>query len=275
MPRCKWIRALENRIAELREKLSELSVELNGVDEGVTRKMASVERRVSDLESRLSPPDPPEDIEINCRPPCPECGVCNGHNSSCSQVEEEAEEPKRWYVNWYDDGLARMHATIRDANRYRSNGFDRRVEYVEASAYDNLRTRFEDLHARFTESVKGGAVAIEHLNAAQARCDRLQAERDLLKDQLKSRHDAYQHALDCVDRVFQQEILPGFLEAGDDKFDGVIKLAHEYQALQAERDVLRKQMERFVWGCDWSNVVFYAKRCLELADAARRGDSGE
>lgn len=46
--------------------------------------------------------------------------------------------------------------------------------------------------------------------------------------------ELYRRAIECVDRVFQEggqeqpPILPDFLQLGDDKFEGVIKLAEEY-----------------------------------------------
>lgn len=137
--------------------------------------------RVDALESRLSAPEAaeesaaPEDkgsgdkgIEINCRPPCPECFVCNGHNSSCSQYKEPpaVQEPKRWYGNIYLDNPAR--ATIHDSERVadirvlEGRDFQRR-EFVEASAYDAV---------------------VKERDAIKKEHDLLQAERDVLVEQL-------------------------------------------------------------------------------------------
>lgn len=52
----------------------------------------------------------------------------------------------------------------------------------------------------------------------------------------------FDHALECVDRVFQKKennpdpILPDFCKPGEDKFRAVIRLAEAYQKLLEEKD---------------------------------------
>lgn len=59
------------------------------------------------------------------------------------------------------------------------------------------------------------------------------AERDSYKK-------AYDHAINCVDRVFQADstkpppLLPDYLQIGACKFEGILELAEDYQAAQAE-----------------------------------------
>lgn len=62
----------------------------------------------------------------------------------------------------------------------------------------------------------------------------------------------HEHAIRCVDDVFQEysghvPILPGFLMAGDDKFEGVIKLANEYVRLKAELAAARPAPPKVEW----------------------------
>ena len=65
----------------------------------------------------------------------------------------------------------------------------------------------------------------------------------------------YDHALDCVDQVFQvcseipNPILPNFLMAGSNKFDGVIKLAKSFAAAQQREAKLRElcSKQKAVW----------------------------
>lgn len=66
----------------------------------------------------------------------------------------------------------------------------------------------------------------------------------------RGHEQAYKHALDCVDRVFQvggqpePPLLPDFCQLNDDKFLAVIRLAEEFvkqrQALVAARNEVEK-----------------------------------
>lgn len=73
----------------------------------------------------------------------------------------------------------------------------------------------------------------------------LQAENEWLK-QYK---ELWQHAIDCVDQIFQEDstipdpILPDFLQCGADKFEGCIKLAKAYVELQANYEALKDVMQ--------------------------------
>lgn len=83
----------------------------------------------------------------------------------------------------------------------------------------------------------------------------------------------YQHAIDCVDRVFQEctenpkPILPDFLGIGEDKFDGVVKLAEKYRAvsdkLAAVTDKLEKYKLALIERQDFCGAAA-VKDCLQL-----------
>lgn len=75
---------------------------------------------------------------------------------------------------------------------------------------------------------------------------RLEAE----NERLKQYEVQYHKAMECVDRVFQEDskreppLLPDFLTLGESKFEGVVKLARAYKEAVAEYDQLRGENER-------------------------------
>lgn len=71
-----------------------------------------------------------------------------------------------------------------------------------------------------------------------------------LEQKLDVYRKLYEHALRCVDDTFQDyighaAILPNFLKLGDDKFEGVKKLAKEYLTLQKENVRLQEEVNKF------------------------------
>jgi septal ring factor EnvC (AmiA/AmiB activator) len=66
-----------------------------------------------------------------------------------------------------------------------------------------------------------------------------------LETELGRLRKLHNEALDCVDEVFQSDstkpppVLPDFLMAGEDKFEGVIKLAERYKQLLSKAEELR------------------------------------
>lgn len=82
----------------------------------------------------------------------------------------------------------------------------------------------------------------EELKAAQTHIKELEYR-------LANLQKAFGHAIGCVDRVFQQDntqplpILPDFLKLGEDKFEGVVKLALAYKELEKEVYELKQEIE--------------------------------
>lgn len=90
----------------------------------------------------------------------------------------------------------------------------------------------------------------------------LERERDMYRE-------LHRHSLNCVDRVFQADstksapLLPDFLQYGDDKFEGVIKLAEAYLADKSRLDWLESQQH------NWLGVYGeFEMKCLVCAGAA-------
>ena len=67
-----------------------------------------------------------------------------------------------------------------------------------------------------------------------------------LLDRVAMFEKLYSHAIECVDKVFQdcskhEAMLPDFLKLGESKFNGVVTLAEKYKALLAENARLRAE----------------------------------
>ena len=67
-----------------------------------------------------------------------------------------------------------------------------------------------------------------------------------LLDRVAMFEKLYGHAIECVDKVFQdcskhEAMLPDFLKLGESKFNGVVTLAEKYKALLAENARLRAE----------------------------------
>lgn len=72
------------------------------------------------------------------------------------------------------------------------------------------------------------------------------ADIDYLLDRVAMFEKLYGHAIECVDKVFQdcskhEAMLPDFLKLGESKFNGVVTLAEKYKALLAENARLRAE----------------------------------
>lgn len=104
-----------------------------------------------------------------------------------------------------------------------------------------------------------------------------------LQDQLDMYKKLYDHALECVDKVFQdysghKAMLPDFMRLGESKFQGVIKLAEEYKKLLAENERLRRRcdvLEEQV-GKTADEVCLFeceANYCPHCNNKIERGDS--
>lgn len=79
------------------------------------------------------------------------------------------------------------------------------------------------------------------MDATEERILSLERERNIYRGH-------FNHAIVCVDKVFQASaqpdtILPDFLEAGECKFEGVIKLAERYKQLLGQNARLREALE--------------------------------
>jgi DNA repair exonuclease SbcCD ATPase subunit len=117
-------------------------------------------------------------------------------------------------------------------------------------------TDFEQSHLwwdRIKADIRAAVAEVERLREALDHTSRstLAAFREKMEeiDRLTQYKTLFNHALDCVDRVFQVDgdkpppLLPDFLGLGCNKFEGVIKLAEAYRELQAERDRLRERVK--------------------------------
>ena len=74
------------------------------------------------------------------------------------------------------------------------------------------------------------------------------ADIDYLLDRVAMFEKLYGHAIECVDKVFQdcskhEAMLPDFLKLRESKFNGVVTLAEKYKALLAEIARLRAENE--------------------------------
>lgn len=78
-------------------------------------------------------------------------------------------------------------------------------------------------------------------------CDDLAARLSAAEAELQQYKGLHHHAIKCVDRVFQQctenpqPLLPDFLGIGDDKFEGVVKLAEAYDSALSANATLRER----------------------------------
>lgn len=100
----------------------------------------------------------------------------------------------------------------------------------------------------FRPSMTGAMVYGDRLTAAQTAA-MLHAEPVEFRED-RGHEQAFNHALDCVDRVFQvggqpePPLLPDFCQLNEDKFLAVIRLAEEFtkqqQALAAARNEVEK-----------------------------------
>ena len=223
------------------------------MSESIEKRIADLEQRVNFLQWRMREIDSADDVGSG--------DIYTESDKSYIQVSPPEAEPKRYWVNEYHACYGRVYETAADADENRAVMWIQRLELIEAADYDQLKEELEGERLWIREAKK-------LLDAEREEVARIRAEKKRRESDLHEAEKQYRCLIDELHGVFSGDnaVLPNHRREGQSVIELPRQLAKEFQSLKAERDVLRKQMERFRDGADWSHSSFYPTRCLEEAD---------